>query len=365
MKSKKIMLCGGGTGGHVFPLVDVARGIKKLDPDAKIYFVGPEEFPLTSLRKEGVIVKKIIGAGKLRRYFSLMYIWEIIKLPFAFLYAFFTVLFINPNAVLGKGSYGSVLPVLCAKLLGKKILLHDSDAIPGLANRFLSKFTKNIAVAFENMNRFFPKKNIFLVGNPVRLKYLGITKQEAQDILDFPSDSKVVFISGGSQGAQKINSVILESLDKILEDYDVIWSVGLNNYQSIAEVTKDKSHLKLSALLSEKELAAAYTLCDLSIGRAGAGTIFETAAFGKPSILIPLERKGGDQPFNAMAYADTGASIILNESELASETLIEAINTILSTKAIIEDMKENAQKFARINAGNDIAEILLNFANNR
>lgn len=358
-KTKRIMLCGGGTGGHVFPLVEIARNIRKLDPEAKIYFVGPEEFPLTSLRKEEVIVKKIIGAGKIRRYFSLLYIWELIKFPFAFLHVFFTVLFINPNAVLGKGSYGSVLPVVCAKILGKKILLHESDAIPGLANKFLSKFTKNIAVAFGETRKYFPQKNIFLVGNPVRLKYLGLTRQEAEDILEFPSGRQVIFISGGSQGAQKINSVILKSLDKLLENYYVIWSVGSKNYQNIKEAEGGKPRLKLSALLSEKELAAAYTLCDLAIGRAGSGTIFETAAFGKSSILIPLERKGGDQPFNATAYASTGASIILNESELAPERLISAISTILSSEAIMENMEENAQKFARIKAGEEVARILL------
>jgi UDP-N-acetylglucosamine--N-acetylmuramyl-(pentapeptide) pyrophosphoryl-undecaprenol N-acetylglucosamine transferase len=359
LKAKRIMLCGGGTGGHVFPLVEIARNIRKLDHEAKIYFVGPEEFPLTSLRKEKVIVKKIIGAGKIRRYFSLLYIWELVKFPFAFLHAFFTVFFINPDAVLGKGSYGSVLPVMCAKILRKKILLHESDAIPGLANKFLSKFTKNIAVAFSATGKYFPKKNIFLVGNPVRLKYLGLKKQEAEDILGFHSEKHIIFISGGSQGAQKINSVILESLDKLLENYYIIWSVGSKNYQNIIEIAGVKSHLKISALLSEKELAAAYTLCDLAIGRAGSGTIFETAAFGKPSILIPLERKGGDQPFNATAYANTGASTILNEPELAPERLISAINTILSSKSVIENMEENAQKFGRIRAGEEIAQILL------
>ena len=360
METKRIMLCGGGTGGHVFPLVEVARSVKKLNPETKIYFVGPEEFPLASLREEEVIVKKIIGAGKLRRYFSLMHIWEIIKLPLAFLQSLIIVAAINPDSVLGKGSYGSVLPVLCAKILGKKILLHESDALPGLANRFLSRFTKNIAVAFKETSQYFPRKNIFLVGNPVRLKYLGFTKREAEDILEFPSDRKVVFISGGSQGAKKINNVILESLDKLLENYDVIWSVGQNNYQIINEAIDGKSHLKLSALLSEKELAAAYTLCDLVVGRAGSGTIFETAAFGKPSVLIPLERKSGDQPFNAKAYADAGTSIILNESEFAPETLVSAINTISSTQAMAEDMKENARKFAKIDAGDQLAQILLN-----
>lgn len=363
MKAKRIMLCGGGTGGHVFPLVEVARGIRKLDPEAIVYFVGPEEFSLASLRKEGVIVKKIIGAGKLRRYFSFAYIWELIKLPFAFLDAFFTVLFINPSAVLGKGSYGSVLPVLCAKLLGKKIVLHESDAIPGLANRFLSKFTKNIALAFEDARKFFPNKNIFVVGNPVRLKYIGLTKEEAEDILEFPSEGKVLFISGGSQGAQKINSVVLESLDNLLEDYDIIWSAGTSNYESLKQATEGKSHLKLSALFSERELAAAYTLCDVAIGRAGAGTIFEISAYGKPSILIPLERKGGDQPFNAKAYADTGASIILSEPELSPESLISAINAILGSEAVYEDMAEKAKKFAKIDAGLKLAEILLNLDN--
>lgn len=353
------MLCGGGTGGHVFPLVEIARGIKKIRPESKIYFVGPEEFPLNSLSEEGVLVKRIIGAGKIRRYFSILYAWELIKLPFAFLQAFFVVAFINPDFVLGKGSYGSVLPVFCARILGKRILLHESDAIPGLANKFLSKFTKNIAVSFEDTKKFFPNKNVFLSGNPVRLKYLDITKDDARKILEFYPENKVIFISGGSQGAQKINNIFLDSLENVLKNYSVIWSTGSKNFNLIKGYISNKKNIKISPIFSEKELAAAYTLCDIIIGRAGSGTIFETAAFGKPSILIPLERKGGDQPFNASYYEKTGSSVTLKESNLTGDLLIKEIDNILSSETIIENMSEKAKKFAKINAGEEIAQILL------
>lgn len=349
------------------PLVAVARAVKKLAPGAKIYFVGPEEFPLDALREESVIVKKIIAAGKLRRYFSLWYVWEFIKLPLAFLQSLIVVAMINPDAVLGKGSYGSVLPVISAWLLRKRIILHESDTIPGLANRFLASLTDNIAISFEETKKFFPNKKIYITGNPVRLKYLGLTKEEAQKILSFtPTEDipsmrsharDIIFISGGSQGAQKINTIILEALDKLLEKYFIIWSVGTVNYESIEHRVFDNSdNIKIVPFLDERGMAAAYTLCDIAVGRAGAGTIFELAAFGKPSILIPLERKGGDQPYNAQAYANTGATILLKESQLNQENLLSKINEVLDRS---DELSQNAKKFAKIEVANQLAKILL------
>lgn len=356
------MLCGGGTGGHVFPLVAVAREIKKLAPETKIYFVGPEEFSLDCLREEGVTVKRIIAAGKMRSYFSLLYLWELIKLPFAFIQSFLTVAFINPDVVLGKGSYGSVLPVLCTWLLGKKIILHDSDAIPGKANKFLSKFANDIAVSFEEAAQYFPGKKIYHTGNPVRLKFLGLTKPEAEKILNFSSEKSVIFIGGGSQGAQRINNIILESLSELRSKYFIVWSVGLNNLSTIENAITDKKDLKLVGLLDEKELAAVYTLCDIAVGRAGAGTIFEVAAFGAPSILIPLERRGGDQPLNAQAYANSGAAVVLKEPGLTKDSLLGSVGHILASREELSIMSQNARKFAKIEAGRNLAKILLDLA---
>ena len=350
------MLCGGGTGGHVLPLVAVARSIKKLSPEAKIYFVGPEEFSLDSLREEGVIVKTIIAAGKLRRYFSPWYIWELIKLPFAFIQSLIVVATINPSVVLGKGSYGSVLPVLAAEILFKKIVIHESDAVPGLANKFLSHITNNITVSFEETNKFFPNKSVHLTGNPVRLKYIDLTKEDAKKILNIETNQQIIFISGGSQGAQKINKVILESLDKLLEKYFIIWSTGSSNFNFVKHRVSNKENLKIIPFLNEKELAAAYILCDIALGRAGAGTIFELAAFAKPSLLIPLERNGGDQPHNAQAYTDIGATIILRGAELNTENLVGKIEEVL---ARADELSQNAKKFAKIDAGEKLARLLL------
>ncbi len=362
MPNKKILLAGGGTGGHVLPLVAVARALKKLNPETKIYFVGPEEFSLDCLRAEGVIIKKIIAAGKIRRYFSFLYLWELIKLPWAFLQSLLIVATINPDAVLGKGSYGSVLPVLAAKFFGKKIILHESDTAPGLANRFLSRFADHIALAFQETKPYFESQTseITVVGNPVRTRYLNLTKSEAEDVLNFRTGKQTIFISGGSQGAQKINNIILQTLDRLLAEYSVIWSVGPNNYSNVKHRVSNIPDLRTAPLLNEQELAAAYILCDIAIGRAGAGTIFELAAFGKPSILIPLERKGGDQPLNAQVYADAGATTILKESELTSESLLNTINTVLSNNNLLTQMSQKAQKFAKIEAGEQLAQMLLN-----
>ncbi len=362
MKNPRIMLCGGGTGGHVLPLVAIARAIKQLEPKAEIYFVGPEEFSLNALREEGVMVRTIIAAGKIRRYFSLKYIWEIVKLPIAFFQSLILVYSINPDVVLGKGSYGSVLPVLAADILFKKTIIHESDAVPGLANRFLSYVTDNIAISFEEARKYFNNKNIFLTGNPVRTNFINLNKEEASDILDVHTNRKIIFISGGSQGAQRINNKVIEILDSLLEKYFVIWSVGANNFEDISKKTTGKQNLKVSALLSEKKLASAYILCTLAIGRAGAGTIFELAVFGKPSILIPLERKGGDQPVNASSYAKTHATIVLREQEL--DMLKETLEKTLNSDTELDSMTQNAKKFGKIEAADALAKILLDLTKN-
>ncbi len=364
MPNKKILLAGGGTGGHVLPLVEVVRNIKRIAPETKIYFIGPEEFSLDSLRAEGVIIKKITAAGKIRRYFSWLYLWELIKLPFAFIQSLVIVATINPDVVLGKGSYGSVLPVLAAKLLGGKIILHESDAVPGLANRFLSRFADHIALAFQETKPYFESRTseITVVGNPVRIKYLNMTKSEAEEILGLKPAKKIIFISGGSQGAKKINDIILQSLDQLLAEYSVIWSVGPSNYTNVRHRVSNIPDLRIAPLLNEKELAAAYILCDIAIGRAGAGTIFELAAFGKPSILIPLERKGGDQPLNARAYAQNGSAIILKETQLTASELLKTIKETLSDNNILENIAHQTKKFAKIEAGEQLAQILLDLA---
>ena len=396
MRKTRILLAGGGTGGHVLPLVAVARAIRKVASDAKVYFIGPEEFPLDELREEGVVVKKIIAAGKIRRYFSPLYVWELVKLPLAAIESFVKVLLINPDVVLGKGSYGSVLPILCARLLGKQVILHESDVMPGLANRFLSKFINHIALAFEETRKYFPGKNIYMTGNPIRLKYLDLTKEEAREFLQplFHSISvrsytnaisgeggsrKAIFVSGGSQGAQRINEIVLKTIKDLIQKYTVIWSTGQNNYQAIKNELKNHnvntSHtivedlltmsaesdgrLRLFPLLAEKELAAAYILCDIVIGRAGSGTIFEAAAFGKPAILIPIESAGNHQLYNAQSYAGTGAAKILRESELSAPALLKILNDLMANDQLLIQMSQSAGKFAKIDAAEQLAQILL------
>jgi len=361
MTNIKIILAGGGTGGHVLPLVAIARAIKELNTQVKIYFVGPEEFSLDSLRQEGITIKKIIPAGKIRRYFSWLYLWEAIKLPLAFLQSVIIVAKINPDVVLGKGSYGSVLPVLAAKILGKKIILHESDVMPGLANKFLARWADIIIVSFTESLSYFrgPTSKMVVLGNPVRLEYLNLDKTQAARVLNFNPSKKVIFISGGSQGAQKINQVILLLLDALLDQYNLIWSVGSNNFKELKEKIGSRQNLKLAALLSEQELAATYRLCDLIIGRAGSGTIFEAAAFGKPSILIPLMQANQHQLFNAQAYALTGAALIIKESDLTEGILKNSIASILANTQIIKTMSQKAQTFAQIESANALAKILL------
>lgn len=363
-------MTGGGTGGHVFPLVAVARALKKISArggvNLRMFFIGPEEFSLDVLRDEGIAIKKIIQAGKLRRYLSWRHLIEFIKIPVAFVEAFFKIWRLKPNVVLGKGGYGSVIPVIAAWLLGRAVLVHESDVKPGLANRLLAKLCSgSVALSFRETTVYFPKNKIFLVGNPVRFKFGGLGRSSAAEILKFKPTRPVIFVSGGSQGAAGINNLIGRSINQLTRHYALIWSTGLENFRPVIEKLKVKidGNIKLIPFLSEPELAAAYTLAELVVIRAGAGSIFEAAAFGRPSMLVPLAGAAADhQRANARAYADTGAAVVLNENALTDKVFTKSIDDLMSDPARRGTMAQRARQFAKIEAAEDIAEILLDLA---
>jgi UDP-N-acetylglucosamine--N-acetylmuramyl-(pentapeptide) pyrophosphoryl-undecaprenol N-acetylglucosamine transferase len=374
----KILFTGGGSGGHVLPIVALSREIRKIYPPSpakrdkglEFLYMGPkDDFGAILLSQEGIKIKTIL-AGKIRRYFNFRSFMEnlldlFLKIPAGIFMAFFKVLFSGPDLIFSKGGYGSLPVVIAGWLLWIPVFLHESDVKPGLANKFLSFFAKKIFVSFPGTH-FFPPRKMILTGNPVRIELLEGTKEEARRLFEIKSQKPVILILGGSQGAQRMNDKILETLNELLKNFEVIHQAGENNFRQVkAEVkvieNKDlKDSYHLIPFLKEETLKQAYAICDLIVSRAGSGSIFEIAALGKPSILVPLpEAAQNHQVENAYSYSQNGSTVVLEEPNFTHNFFLEKLKFIFSHPEELEKMAKAAKEFAKPEAAKSIAEYII------
>lgn len=370
----KIVFTGGGSGGHIFPIIALCRELRRIYPkkDLKLVYLGPkDEFGALLFSQEGIRVKTIMS-GKIRRYFGissffLNLIDIFFRIPFGIIQAFLYLFFSAPDLIFSKGGYGSIPSVLAGWFLGIPIFLHESDVSPGMTNRFLSKLAVEIFVSFPKTEYFSPKKMI-LIGNPVRREILEGSKETAKGLFRLSGEKPVVLILGGSQGAQRINDVVLVMLPEILKEFEVIHQAGSKNFKQVSKeaevIAPDdfKKFYHLYPFLKEEELKHASAAADLIIGRAGAGTIFEIAALGKPSILIPLpEAAQNHQLNNAYAFSQNGATVVIEEINLTPGFFLEKIKYLFSHPSEMEKMQNRAKEFSRPRAAKIIAEYLIEY----
>jgi len=367
----KIIFTGGGTAGHIFPIIAIVREIKKAYPygDFQFFYLGPEDrYGRKHLSQEGIEVKTVL-AGKFRRYLSFGNITDVFKIPIGIIQAFYYIFIISPDLIFSKGGYGSVPACLVGKVLMVPIFLHESDICPGLANRLVSRFSLEIFTGFSiNETEYFPNKKMLSVGNPIRLGVLKGSKTESKKIFKLTGEKPVIFFIGGSQGAQKINDVLLAVLPQVLEEFEIIHQVGDINFVQIKKETdlilsdKLKKYYHSFPFLDERELGNAYYSADLVISRAGAGSIFEIAANALPSILVPLAGAAQNhQVRNAYAYAERGAALVIEESNFKPHFIFERIKYLLSQPERMDQMSEKAAQFARPNSARIIAEYLVTY----
>lgn len=360
----RIVLAGGGTGGHIYPLITVANKIKENNPDTEIFYLGPFYEYEEDIFSKNQIKAYFTFGGKIRHYFSLLNFIDIFKIIGSFFQAIFWLWYIMPERIFSKGGYGSVPIVLVAWLYRIPIYLHDSDSIPGRANRFLSRFALLIFVSFESAKDFFKNKKVIVSGNPIRENLINGSAKNA--LLEFKLDPnrKKILVLGGSQGAKKINDLILNSLSLLVEKYEIIHQCGKKNIEEIALFLKAiRNHLyenyyHVFDYFDEVQLANLYAIADLIISRAGAGSIFEIAAVGKPSILIPLSSSANNhQNKNAYEYSKNGAALVLEENNLTPNLFVAQIEKILDTD-LSKKMALNAKEFYKVDAAKIIADIL-------
>jgi len=371
----KILFTGGGTGGHVLPIVAIAREIRRIysKKDLEFYYLGPkDDFSLILLSQEDFIIKTIVS-GKLRRYASWQNFVDILfKIPFGVIQSFFLLLAIKPDLVFSKGGLGSIAVTYSARFLGIPVFLHESDVVPGLSNQTTAKWAKKIFISFPKTEYFDPDKTI-LTGNPIRKEILEGDKQKASEIFNLTLSKPVFLIMGGSQGAETINDFVLRILNNLLKDYEIIHITGNQNVKGIsneAQVVIDKDldrYYHPVGFLNEEKIKHAYKAANLIISRSGSGSIFEIAAVGKPSILIPLPSAAGDhQSKNAYAYAQTGAAVVVEQGNLIPNFFMEKIQLLFlqgkpEGNPKLEQMSNAALGFSRPLAAAAIAREILEF----
>ncbi|KKP36252.1 MAG: hypothetical protein UR23_C0022G0002 [Candidatus Roizmanbacteria bacterium GW2011_GWA2_32_13] len=360
----KILFTAGGTGGHIYPIVSVVREIKKIAQDRnlqiKMYFMGNTFFCKQELRAEGVKIIYLPG-GKLTRYFSIKSPWELLKTLFDIIESLIIIWFIMPDVILSKGGPGSLSVGFVGRIYGSRLIIHDSDSIPGLTNRILGRIANYIAISFPEAGIYFNKNKVIMTGNPIRLSLLYGKKQENKK-------RKTIFFMGGSQGADALNNLVKESLRDLLKKYVIYHSVGKNNYQKLIknlkevyniDITKEKNY-KIRAYFNEIEIVYIYAQSDLVVARAGAGDIFEIAALGLPSILIPLPESASDhQRKNAFYYARSKACVVIEQENFKPSILLDQINNILNNQELYKEMSVAAKNFAKPEAAKNLAKFLI------
>lgn len=368
-----IVFAGGGTGGHIVPIIAIAREIRKINPTLFTFaYLGPRDtFEDLLLSQEG-ITTHYIAAGKVRRYWGIGSFLQnlldvFVKTPLGILQAFYHLFFLAPDVIVSKGGYGSLPVVLASRLFGIPLFLHESDIAPGLSNRIVAKFALEIFVSFPN-TLHVPAKNLILVGNPIRQEMLAGSKDVARDIFHLEEKKPLLLFLGGSQGSTPLNDMLLAILNDILNDFEIIHQTGTGTFSQVKKearvVVQEDRWLRYHpvSFLKEQELRHAFASADFVISRAGSGFIFEIAALGKPSILIPLPHAAQNhQAQNAYAYAKTGACIVMEEANLTPRFFLEKLRTLFEDPQEQDRMRVAALAFAKPNAARIIAHYVADY----
>lgn len=358
--SLRVIVSGGGTGGHIFPAVSIANAIKAKHPQAEILFVGAEgrmEMHRVPAAGYKIIGLPIAGFDRKNMFKNIIVLWKILKCERL---AKKVIKDFKPMVAVGVGGYASGPILKVAGSMGIPTLIQEQNSYAGVTNKILAKSAKKICVAYEGMERFFPKEKIVLTGNPVRQGLVDsrISKAEASEKFGLDKNLKTVLIIGGSLGARTLNESVLGHLDEIRNsDVQFIWQTGKYYSDEIKKrmsEVKPLENLRVMDFISDMDYA--YAVADLVVSRAGAGSISELCVLNKPAILIPSPNVAEDhQTKNAMALANKSAAIFLKDAD-APEKLVEmAINTV-NDSDMLRTLAENAGKMAFRNSADVIAD---------
>ncbi len=369
----KIVLTGGGTGGHFYPLISVAEEIYEIAEKEKlleptIYYIGPDIFDPRALSEQNIIFKKS-PAGKVRKYFSIKNFTDYFKTAFGIIKATIQLYFIYPDVVFSKGGYAAFPTTVAARLLRIPLVIHESDALPGKANLIAAKWARAIATAYPTTEKYFKgvdSKKIALVGNPIRKSIAIPVKDGAFEYLKLNREIPTILVLGGSSGSQAINDLILNTLKLLLPKYQIIHQVGKNNLEYIRGISnvilqnsEYKERYKPFSFLNQLAMRMSAGAASIVISRSGSNAITEISAWGLPSIVIPIPKEiSHDQTENAFIYARFGAATVLKQKNLTPNILFAEIERIMNDKEMYTSMQNAARKFYRPDAAHKIARLL-------
>ena len=368
MEELRVIISGGGTGGHIFPAVSIANAIKVIRPDAKILFVGAlgrmemQRVPAAGYEIKGLPICGFDRKNLFKNFKVLYKIWKSQRMAKSIIKDF------KPQVAVGVGGYASGPTLNKAAAMGIPCLIQEQNSYAGVTNKLLAKKAEKICVAYEGMERFFPADKIILTGNPVRQSLLDttISREEAIKSFGLNPEKKTILLVGGSLGARTINESVLQHLDIVKSsDTQFVWQTGKYYSAEISERLKGESipNLKVTDFITD--MGAAYKAADLVISRAGASSISEFCLIGKPVILVPSPNVAEDhQTKNALALANRDAAIYVKDAEAPATLLELAVKTVTDEKKL-QSLSENVLKLALPNSADIIAKEVIKLADKK
>lgn len=354
----KFIISGGGTGGHIFPAISIANALKKLLPDAEILFVGAigrmemERVPAAGYPIEGLPVSGFDRKNKMANVKVVLNLLRSLFLARKIIHRF------KPDVAIGVGGYASAPTLRAAAAFGVPTLIQEQNSYAGVTNKLLAKKAKRICVAYEGMDRFFPKDKIILTGNPVRQDLFSVApkSEEAYRFFGFNTTKKTILVVGGSLGARTINQSIIAELEKLYKtDVQVIWQTGKFYIDDArkAAINFESSNLLVTDFVSRMDYA--YAIADLVVSRAGASSISELCLLAKPTILVPSPNVSEDhQTQNALALVRKDAAVMIKDVDSKEQLVTKALELIKDDKALAK-LSENILKLAEKDSADRIA----------
>ena len=339
----KILLTGGGTGGHFYPLIAIAEKLIEVADkhkiiDLKLYYMSDSPYDKRMLFENKIMFIQV-PSGKMRTYFSVRNFFDLFKTATGAFYGLLSMFFIYPDVVISKGGYAAFPAVLAAKLLKIPVIVHESDSSPGRLNIWTAKFAKHVAISWPEAAEYLPKEKTALTGQPIRKEILQGDPNGALEHFNLTNDLPIILVLGGSQGAEIINDIILSSIPELLSRYQIIHQTGNDNINDVLSRSKllmennpNISRYVPTPYLNNLATRMAAGCANLIISRAGSA-IFEIASWGIPSIIIPITNSNGNhQRKNAYNYARSGACEVIEEGNLSSHLFIAEIDKLLGSE---------------------------------
>ncbi len=377
----KILITGGGTGGHVQPAMAVIAELRRRDPAIELLYIGSADSVESKLAAEARVEFRAVTVGKLRRsskgirgLLTAQNALDALRVPVGIVQAYRAVRSYRPDAVLGTGGYVSVPTIVAAGLRKLPVLTHEQTVTIGLANRIAARWATRIALSFEESINELPKRlrgRAFVTGNPIRMEVFDGVWTRASERFGFDPESNelpCVYVTGGAQGSRKINYAVRDALPELLLRCRVLHQCGSADIEEMHDVAGAlgdmlRGRYVVHPFVERDEIGDAYALADIVVGRAGAGTVCELAALGKPSVLIPLEPSSkNEQLRNAERLAEVGGAVVLRQALLTPDALLEAVMPLVRDPEGRAASGKKVLMLAKPNATKDVVESLLALA---